>query len=439
MILPEQQLLYQAQIASQSKNYHLAEKLAIKILQQNASSTEAFSILAYVRLGQDRLAEAKTLCYKSLEIQPNQSDVFHQLSWIEYAQKEYARAFEAITKALEIDPYYAGYYAMLAHIQLFGFTNLTEAKNAFLSGLEIDSKNIECLTIMARWHLVQDQLPEAQEIIEKALKQDPSSPDLLHALSDILYAKGLTGDGRTAIIQALREAPEFQHYQIKLKSRLLGASFFYELVAGFYNSSPGKYFLKFLALLIGVVFLVEFYALLFFSFTITRWCVFFYYMFYFLLLFLPVAKSINTLLLVIHKHGRHLMSRSNIYSALCHLFLWLSSILSVIISVVSSTPREIELASGIGLLLIILSDVCFQWFNDTEEHFYHRYTRLNIVTVLALILSLIICSIKPIFAFEISSIAFVMYLFGYSNMKRKWKFETQYDLSKTISAVHDKY
>jgi tetratricopeptide (TPR) repeat protein len=212
----------------QTKRFDEAEKLLQKLLAGDANNVYYLSLMAEIKIQQDKPKEAEDLINSAIGIQPDLDRLYYIKAYISTNLDKYDEAENMLQQAVELDPENADYYAAWSSIKL---TRKKYQASLDLAdkALELDAENVNALNVRSSALIKLNRKEESFQTIEGALREDPNNAHT-HAnygwnlLEKREYKKAMIHFG-----EALKNDPNNAYAQSGMMNAIKASNIFYRL------------------------------------------------------------------------------------------------------------------------------------------------------------------------------------------------------------------
>ncbi len=198
--------LYQAQIADETGDYVLAEKLLLKATDATPESSSTWALLGGVQRNLKKSREAEISLNNAIKLDPESL-----LGWIELGEtlselKRYEESIQALTKVVELDPNFSGAWERIGNEQLaFGY--LKEAELALRKAIELNSKSHNAWGLLSLTLLALLNEEESLKALYKSIDLAPYNILGLTRAGAILSFFGKQDESKNYLAKALKLTP----------------------------------------------------------------------------------------------------------------------------------------------------------------------------------------------------------------------------------------
>ena len=198
--------LYQAQIADETGDYVLAEKLLLKATDATPESSSTWALLGGVQRNLKKSREAEISLNNAIKLDPESL-----LGWIELGEtlselKRYEESIQALTKVVELDPNFSGAWERIGNEQLaFGY--LKEAELALRKAIELNSKSHNAWGLLSLTLLALLNEEESLKALYKSIDLAPYNILGLTRAGAILSFFGKQDESKNYLEKALKLTP----------------------------------------------------------------------------------------------------------------------------------------------------------------------------------------------------------------------------------------
>lgn len=199
-----------------------AEKIALEFLATSPDNFDALEALARCLLGLGRVDEALTVIDKALAVRPESAHAHYLRSYALLGLNRPNAAVSAGEQAVSIDPMQAHFHVACARAHLsMGSWNIRAQrywpgpKGKFLDrcvessqrALELDPDNADAMLLLANGLHRRGETDDAISLHERALRANPSDPQILFEMGRTMIASGDYEAGGRDLVAAVQLDP----------------------------------------------------------------------------------------------------------------------------------------------------------------------------------------------------------------------------------------
>ncbi|MBU3070854.1 PEP-CTERM system TPR-repeat protein PrsT [Aestuariicella sp. G3-2] len=224
---------------STQKSFDKALAAAEEFSRNNPENTNGYNLLGLTQLQMKQLGEANNSFLKARELSPDNISVLHNLASLSLVSGDSSKAESYYQEALKLDDEHLSTLVKLAlleqktdpeafikHLETAISSHPTELQPRYLLARHYlthgetekvlttlgeqntrTKESIEISLLLAEYYLGNNQLPEAQDHISRALKLSPNNVDAIFLKSQLLAKQGKSEASQQALDQALELNP----------------------------------------------------------------------------------------------------------------------------------------------------------------------------------------------------------------------------------------
>ncbi len=174
------------------------------------------SYLAQFYFYQERLSEAIAIYEKILANNPENLEAFFWLGYLYYETDQTQRAIEKWKEGLAVDSYYAPILNALGYTYVEEGVNMDEAEQMIRKALEQEPHNGAYLDSLGWMYFKRGELEKAKKYVEKALTY-AQDPEIYHHLGTIYIKLNKKEEGLNVYRKGLEKFPYYEDLKRELK------------------------------------------------------------------------------------------------------------------------------------------------------------------------------------------------------------------------------
>ncbi|GJL78631.1 MAG: hypothetical protein NPINA01_16200 [Nitrospinaceae bacterium] len=167
-------------------NYEEAMRTIFAVIAKNQDDTEALSLMSYIYVKQDRLADAHSLAKRSLELDPDQAMPYVVQARVNFQTSHFSKALDLARKALLIDPETPLAYRVIGEVYLRQGLN-QDALAVLKEAVKLKPNDPEIANLLGSGFIKAKQFKKALPVLLKAQEIDPDLPGVHFNLA-LVYA-----------------------------------------------------------------------------------------------------------------------------------------------------------------------------------------------------------------------------------------------------------
>jgi len=207
-----------AQEQMDAGEFESAKVILEQIVAAEPENAEAYFLLGLTYFNLQMYDQAKDFFDRALTIEPDRAPaVHHNLGVLAYQLGDMETAVEEFQAAMELDPQDADtHYQLGAAYLVMAFpmdalepdaAYLQQSQTEFEQALTLDSDKPEALVGLANVYMFQNKLPEAIELLETAVEQQPEMREALFALGRAYAVSGQLAKATETLNRFLETEP----------------------------------------------------------------------------------------------------------------------------------------------------------------------------------------------------------------------------------------
>lgn len=178
-------------------------RISVEAQREDASRLFAAAVAAH---REGNFAYARTSYERVLTMAPGDVDAMNNLALLMLANREYDGAERLLRRAVSLAPRNAGVWSNLGTV-LRERGQSADAIAAFQHALSIDPSHQASRIALAQQFLAIGSLPQAREILDRVVAENPAIPEAQYALGQVLEQQGDVAGAIRAYSTFLRVAP----------------------------------------------------------------------------------------------------------------------------------------------------------------------------------------------------------------------------------------
>lgn len=180
---------------TREKNYEDAMSRVFEFIIKNPKDAEALSVMSYIYLKSNRLANAREMAERALAIDSHLARPYMVLARTNFQVSGFNEALDLARKALVINPETYEAYQIIGEVYLRQGL-IKDAITVLKEALRLDPENPEILNLLGSGYIKSKQYDQALSALTTLQAIDPNNPGAHFNLA-VVYAK--RNDGRKAM------------------------------------------------------------------------------------------------------------------------------------------------------------------------------------------------------------------------------------------------